>query len=419
VTTTSLLCAAPPASAQTSVELRVTSVDEGEAKLLEQLLMRQLGDRLLEDGYRVVPVGEAAGVRVWIHLGADEAIVETRGVGRQVERIAGGNLQVMALELQQLTSALIDEVRPADAQPSRAIMIELVGETADLQLRERLQIGLLERGFALTRSPAGDDLRLCVIAGGEGVMVHAVAAEVGCEDDPSAVRVGLGASVEIGRELLVDQAAASLEQLIAGPSPAVTETSIEQTDLPPPDEAGPSFEPTITIEPQPVSMSLAASGGVLGRSEADPLIGLELRGGRRRGVGGALALTLVPSRVESLRVLEMLPTAGLDWRLGFSTRGLAILSAFAGAHVHRYSYAQSATESGTRVGASVGTSVRLAFLAHRGALLFGGLRAGWSGGRWVHLHEGQPIWRRSAVMVGLELGAGWDFVIGRNKRGAT
>src|SRR5262245_61440429 len=61
---TSLLFGEPPASTQTTVELRVTSVDDGDAKLLEQLLMRQLGDRLLEDGYRVVPAGDAASVRV-------------------------------------------------------------------------------------------------------------------------------------------------------------------------------------------------------------------------------------------------------------------------------------------------------------------------------------------------------------------
>ncbi|HLT38449.1 MAG TPA: hypothetical protein VK034_19315 [Enhygromyxa sp.] len=180
VATASLLWANPPAE-QSTVELRVTSVDDGEAKLLEQVLLRQLGDRLLEDGYRVVPAGEPANVRVWIHLGADEAIVETRGIGRSVERVADGDPQVMALELQQLTTALVDEVRPAQAQPRLAIAIELAGEADDPQLRERLQIGLLERGFALTRAPGSDDVRLCVIASGEGTFVHAVAGADACD----------------------------------------------------------------------------------------------------------------------------------------------------------------------------------------------------------------------------------------------
>ena len=407
---------------QSTVELRVTSVDDGEAKLLEQLLMQQLGDRLLEDGYRVVPVGEPASVRVWIHLDVDEAIIETRGAGQQIERIADGDPQVMALELQQLTTALIDEVRPADAQPRMAIMIEVVGESGDPQLRERLQAGLLARGFALTRAASEGDVRLCVAAGDGEVFVRAVGGMDACEGEGEAgTRVEEATSVEIARELLLDEASASLERFIAARSSVapseVIEPSIEEL---PPVDAGPSMvaapRAATEPEPKPASVAVAASGGVFGRARtADPVIGVELRVGRRRGVGGGFALAIVPSRSEALRVIEVIPTGVFDWRFGFAARGLAMLGVFAGAHVHSYVYEGPAGERGTRVAPSVGASVRLAYLGRRGALLFGGLRAGWSGGRWVHLEDGEPSWRRSGLLIAVELGAGWDFVM-RGKR---
>jgi hypothetical protein len=57
--------------------------------------------------------------------------------------------------------------------------------------------------------------------------------------------------------------------------------------------------------------------------------------------------------------------------------------------------------------------VRLAFLASRGLVAFGGLRAGWSGGQWIHVLDGEQTWKRSALLIGLELGAGWDFPLRR------
>src|SRR5690606_15523817 len=331
-----------------------------------------------------------------------------------------GDPQVMALELQQLTTALVDEVRPAQAQPRLAIAIELAGEADDPQLRERLQIGLLERGFALTRAPGSDDVRLCVIASGEGTFVHAVAGADACDRDESATRVGEGASVEIGRALLIDQASASIEQFIAGPMAepvdgvaAPGDEPVLASEEPSSPSSASDAEPPTEPERRPVSLAVTASGGVFGRAGgADPLIDVGLRAGRRRGVGGGLALAIVPSRAESLRIIEYLPSAALDWRLGFARRGLAVLAAFAGVHVHRYVHERSGAEPGLRLGPSVGASVRLAYLGSRGALLFGGVRAGWSGGRWVHLVDGEPSWRRSGVLIGVELGAGWDFEVG-------
>jgi hypothetical protein len=231
--------------------------------------------------------------------------------------------------------------------------------------------------------------------------------------------------VEVERELLLDEASASLERFAASTS---TSASAEpaaiapepSTDEPPrKDPAVDVTAPAAARVPRPASVTVAAFGGVLGRGGGtDPAFGVELRAGRRRGLGGSLALTVAPSRAEQLRVVEYLPTATFDWRLGFAARGLAMLGVFAGAHVHTYSYSRVSTEHGTRVSASGGVSVRMGFLAHRGALLFGGVRAGWSGGQWVHLANGDPSWRRSSVMVGVELGVGWDFGL-RSRRRAS
>lgn len=128
-----------------------------------------------------------------------------------------------------------------------------------------------------------------------------------------------------------------------------------------------------------------------------------------------MGLAIVPSRADQLRVIEYVPTAIFDGRLPFARRGLAMLGVFAGVHVHDYWYVDGSGERGVRVGPSVGASARLAYLGSRGVLLFGGVRAGWSGGRWIHLVDGEPSWRRSGVVVGVELGAGWDFMLGSGR----
>jgi hypothetical protein len=273
---------------------------------------------------------------------------------------------------------------------------------------------MLARGFALTRSPNEEDVRLCIAVGAEGVFVHVVAGTESCAGNRAATRVGEATTVEIERELLIDEASASLERFLAMQSspvsPVVEQPSMDER---PPVDAGPSSIPKLEPRAEPIpSLTIAANGGVFGRTGgADPAIGMELRGGRQRGLGGGVGFAVVPSRAEGLRVIDYVPTAEFDWRLGFAGRGLAILGVFAGAHVHSYAYENASAERGTRVGPSVGASVRLAYLGRRGLLLFGGLRAGWSGGRWVHLADGEPILRRTGLMVGAELGAGWDFVL--------
>jgi hypothetical protein len=105
-----------------------------------------------------------------------------------------------------------------------------------------------------------------------------------------------------------------------------------------------------------------------------------------------------------------MPTALLDWTLGFGRRGIAGFGAFAGVHVHSFRHLDgAATTRGVRLAPSLGATVRLGFLGSRGLVGFGGLRAGWSGGRWVHLFDGEATWERSGLLLGLELGVGWDF----------
>jgi hypothetical protein len=406
---------------QTTVELRVTSIDEGEAKLLEQTLQRQLGDRLLEDGHRVVPVGRAAGVRVWIHVEADGATIDLQGDTHRIETVPGGDPELVGLEIQQITSALIDEVQPREAQPTPAVAIEMSGESKDPELRERLQTGLLARGHALTRQPSAGDRRLCVASEASGESRVAVVAGVEACEFEAAQRVDRGATLELGRELLLDRASISLAAWSGGASEGEGEDEV--IPLPPLAALDPS-EPAIdpkpdresddSPDPRRPSVTLAARGGILGRTGGPPdaLVGMDVRAGRQRGLGGALELTVVPSQAEDLRVVETLPTARFDWRIALRERGLVALGLFGGVHLHSYVQAGPTGERATKVGPSVGATVRLAWLGRRGALAFGGIRAGWSGGRWVHLHDGVASWRRSGLMIGVELGLGWDFALG-------
>lgn len=411
-TLATLALLAPPAAAmppQTTVELRVTSVDDGAAKLHEQALLLRLGDRLLEDGHRVVPAGRAAGVRVWVHLEIAGATIETRGTTHRIETVAGGDPALVSLEIQQLTTALVDEVQPNVVEPQPAVVLEVSGAATDPELRERLQRGLLARGLALTRRPTADDRRLCVAVTAAGeAQVHVVAGDEDCMHARSTARVPAGETLARGRELLLDVAAAQLDAW-APPASAPAPS-------PPPDEPARPLPPA--DDPRAPALTLALHGGFLGRTggPVDGLVGLGARFGRRRGVGGGIECTLVPSRAEGLRVIEAMPTLTFDWRIGVGARGMAALGLFAGVHLHRYAQTGPTGETDTRVGTSAGATVRLGWLARRGALLFAGLRAGWSGGRWVHLHDGNTSWRRSALMLGLELGAGWDFSVSRRGR---
>jgi hypothetical protein len=410
-----LLAPPPP---QTSVELRVTSVDDGAAKLLEQALVQRLGARLLEDGYRVVPAGRAAGVRVWVHLEATGATIETRGATLRIETVPAGDPALVSLEVQQLTTALVDEVQPGPAEPQPAVAIELAGAPADLELRERLQRGLLARGFALTRRPGAEDRRLCVAVDEAGeARVHVVAGERSCGEEASAAVIPAGETVARGRELLLSGAAAALEAVV----PAPVQWQGSSATMPPPapraeSSRSPPAESSESSDSREWTLTVAAHGGMLARTggPVDGLVGLGVRVGRRRGLGGAIDCLVVPSRGEALRVVEVVPTAALDWRIGVGERGVVALGLFAGVHLHHY--AQTGGARDTLVGTSAGSTVRLGWLGRRGALLFAGLRAGWSGGRWVHIDDTDTSWRRSGLMLGLEAGVGWDVRLGRGGR---
>ncbi|MDC0672415.1 hypothetical protein [Nannocystis radixulma] len=410
-----ILLAPPPP--QTSVELRVTSVDDGAAKLLEQALVQRLGARLLEDGYRVVPAGRAAGVRVWVHLEATGATIETRGATLRIETVPAGDPALVSLEIQQLATALVDEVEPGPAEPQPAVALELSGAPRDPELRERLQRGLLGRGFALTRQPNADDRRLCVAVADSGeARVHVVGGDRSCDDESSAVQVPAGETVARGREILLAEVAAALDAVVPEPVPWQDSSATIRPVSASESSQSPSAESSESSDPRALVFTVAAHGGVLARTGGpiDGLAGFGVRVGRRRGLGGAIDCIVVPSRAEGLRVVEAVPTAALDWRIGFAERGVVALGLFAGVHLHHY--AQTGGARDTRVGASAGATVRLGWLGRRGALLFAGLRAGWSGGNFVHVYDTAVSWRRSDMVLGLEFGAGWDIALRRGGR---
>lgn len=404
-----------------SVELRVSAVDEGEALLLEQSLERELGERLLEDGHRLVPAGAPARVRVWIHVGSEVTTIEVRGRERRVEPVPSGARELVGLEIQQLTSALIDEVGPAelDAAPGEALVLELVGRD-DPPLRAALQTGLLARGHALAREPAPGDLRVCIdlAAGDAGVTLldAAQACPAALPSEPASA----SEAPELVRERLLDRTQALLDAHVAAetstPSTTPSAASDEQPLAEPEAHAG--EQPPTRPRTSRHALALTAHAGGLARSGGplDPLFGAGLRAGRRRGLGGGLEASLVPSRATDLRVLETTAHALFDGRIAFARRGavagIVVLGLLAGVHLHRYQQTAQNGARATLASPSLATVARVALL-RGGLLVFGGLRAGWSGGRWVHLDAGKASWRRSASFVGLELGVGWDWAVRR------
>lgn len=406
---------APPTPAR-SVELRVSAVDEGEALLLEQSLERELGDRLLEDGHRLVPAGAAASVQVWIHVDREVTTIEVRGRERRIEPVPSGSRELVALEIQQLTSALVDEVGTAEpdaAAEPRALILELVGRH-DAAMRGALQSGLLARGHALARVPEPGDLRVCVELDGErgAGAVTIVDATLPCPaPTPAGTTPATALPPERVRERLLDRTQALLDAR-EPPPPA----SAPLHDDPTVQASAPAPTPTPS-PPRPNakhSLALAAHAGAIARSGGpiDPLFGAGLRAGRRLGIGGGLEASVVPSRATDLRVIETMAHGVLDGRIALGRRGavegLVMLGVLAGVHVHHYRQTVSGGSQATLAAPSVATVARAALL-RGGLLVFGGLRAGWSGGRWVHLGGAKASWRRSASFVGLELGVGWDW----------
>ena len=436
-----------------SVELHVSAVEEGEAILLEQTLLRRLGDRLLEDGYRVVPTGQDASVRIWVHLHGEGARIEVWGQGHRIEEVPGGDPRLVALEIQQLSTALIDAVQPepAELEPGSdlpvaavaAVAVELVGEASDPELRERVQAGLLERGFSLTRTPGAGDLRLCmawpdvkdeVPPQEVPLRLHVVAGAASCEADADVESVVEAPSVDLRRELVFDAGARALRtwaSLHPGPEEAAPAQDADPAQAPaelpvaehtgskpeqPAADEGVVPEPALDERAQ-LALSLDARAGLLVRSGGvDPSVGAQLRIGRRRGVGGGLELLVMPSAAAGVRVTEIAPSAAFDWRVPFASRGVVTLGALAGVHFHHYAFEQPSVEGGLRVGPTVAARAGLAYTGARGLLVFGGLRGGWFGGDWAHVDGAELSWRRAPLGLGAHLGVGWDFRVTRGGR---
>lgn len=417
--------AVPPGA---TVELRVTSVDDADAKLLEVLLRRRLTDRLLQDGHRLLPPSEEADVEVWVHLDETGARVEAQGDAPRSETIAAGDPELVILETLQLTTTLVDEVQPSETTSVRAVSLE--GEAPEPQWRERLQVGLLERGFGLTTRPTAADLRLCVATEGELTTVHATSGASTCEDAASTQLVPRGDTAERSSVLLLDAAARVLGQRQVSDQIAVVEALTAVASVPRPEgrrppessptEPAPAFavgseRPAPPLPPAEGSVAVSAHGGVVGRTGGvDGIVGLRVRAGRRRGLGGGVELLVVPSSAENLSIVEVVPAGLFDWRVGVGRRGQVALGTFAGLHIHDYRW-DLPGGGGRRLAPSVGTTIRLGMLGRRGLLAFGGLRAGWSGGRWVHVLDGRTSWRRSALLIGIEAGVGWDIAWGRRR----
>lgn len=412
---------APPTPAR-SVELRVSAVDEGEALLLEQSLERELGDRLLEDGHRLVPAGAAASVQVWIHVDREVTTIEVRGRERRLEPVPSGPRELVGLEIQQLTSALVDDVGAAervderDASPEpRALILELVGRD-DAAMRGALQSGLLARGHALARVPVPGDLRVCVELDGErgeGALTIVDAALPCPAPTPAGAAPATALPPERVRERLLDRTQALLD---AREPPPPASAPLHDDDAVQASPPAPTPTPTPS-RPRPNakhSLALAAHAGAVARSGGpiDPVFGAGLRAGRRLGIGGGLEASVVPSRATDLRVVETMAQGVLDGRIALGRRGavegVVMLGVLAGVHIHHYRQTVVGGNQATLAAPSVATVARAALL-RGGLLVFGGLRAGWSGGRWVHLGGGKASWRRSASFVGLELGVGWDW----------
>ncbi|MBL4688001.1 MAG: hypothetical protein JKY37_25645 [Nannocystaceae bacterium] len=411
----------------TTVQLRVTA-DEAH-KDLALTLERRLSDRLLQDGHRVVPegAGAKATVVVLVHLDDAGARVETRGIGRRIETVADGDPEVVALEVQQLTTFLVDEAeheaghRDATGAP-RSIAVHLDGgPSLEPELLARLQVGLLDRGFALTRRPVADDLRLCVGFADEAWRIDVVGGTESCTESDRGPRP---ATLDFGGAQLPDGVLLDGE-LLDRASAVLGRTTRDSTEPAPPQdsEPGPELTPVVPLtetdqseekqDPKKsLSVTLTAAGVFVARAGGvDGGAGVRLRFGQSHGVGGAIEVGVVPAFSGAVRVVETTPAASVDWRIGVGERGWVSLGVFGGVHVHQYFPRDADGARGQRLGPRYGGAVRVALQRRRGLVVFGGAKAGVSGGGWFHVRDGRTVWRRSRVFVGLQAGLGWDFAV--------
>lgn len=380
--------------------------------------------RLLADGYPLAASPEEARVELSVRPSEEAGWVVTATgastVTFQVE--AAADPAVTRLELLHRSLDALEDVEPNTAvDPPAATVALSVAEEASPELAAQVAADILAAGATLV--PAGSDAQLQVCAegrpGSEGARISVIDGGADCAttEEP-----GAGVFDAVHFASTTQRVEAAIAELHAEETPTEP-TPVEPTVEPPPRSPEKDDERPPGLEPEPPSRVVTPDGrsppilrggvafGMLARiTNIDPVFLGSAMIGREPGLQGWLEFHVRPATVTGpLTIVEVFPAVGVQSRPVAVGRFAFIAGGLVGADVHRWQLrAQGSTTQGTDVSLSgelmLGVAIAV-WKVHEVQLSF---RAGGSPER-VHTFDGEEIWSRHPLRVGLTAG----FMFGR------
>ncbi|MCR9159429.1 MAG: hypothetical protein ACE37F_23010 [Nannocystaceae bacterium] len=388
--------------------------------VVDQGLTDWLLVRLLADGYPLAASAEHAQVELSVRPAEDAGwVVMATGsssVSFQVE--TSSDPAVTRLELLHRSLDALEDVEPSPAPTASAATVALaVDDGATPELAAQVAVDILAAGATLVPMGADAQLRVCAAQRQDSEDARVWVVDGGA-DCATAEEPGASVFDAVHVASTTQRVEAAIADLQAEDEPE-PEPSADELPQPPPtkdEERPPGLEgaPAPTAAPKGRRRRTLRGGlgvGMLARiRNVDPLLLGSATLGREPGVQGWFELQVRPVNVvDPLKVVEVVPSVGLQVRPVSVGRFALITGGLGGVDIHRWFLrANGGSSRGTDVSLSGELMLGAAIAVWKDHEVQLSLRAGWSPGR-AHTFDGEEIWRRHPLRLGLMAG----FMFGR------
>lgn len=363
-------------------------------------LSARLADRLLDAGWTLAPLDREADARVFVTVEGDLARVSVEhGSQKQVSFVRQPLGEVLSLDVvHQVVEAL--EAGPALAASTGPIGTR-VGLVFDRDTTGRGEAALLFRndGFWVVPEQAPASWRICVRSEHEGYWIvrsRSLDCSPPWADELRVEPGGLAAAVHRQADGIRFGTAPVDTDLQREVAEANTATALLRTVDPAP-------------RPNPRTLRMSAEGGLAGLRVLDPLVGVRLDVGRRRGVVGSLRTSFLPSFGNEFRAVDTFLTAGPKLRGTFAPNFDAWVGVTGGLMVHLFDH--DAEPVVTRVDPAVVFPLGLSVTAHNGAGFSLALDQSFSVRNRRYTRRDEVIWERSAYRIGVVMAFHYERVV--------
>ena len=401
--------------------------------VVDEALEEWLLVRLLEDGYPLAASADAAEVELTVTSSAQGSWRVT-AVGAStvaVDVATDTDLAVIRLELLHRSLDALEDVEPRTLeQPKTTAVSFAIADASAPALAARVATEILAAGATLTPQGTAAQLHVCAEQA-EGEASPRVVVLEGTGDCtwplPTAdVDAGVPRFPSTTRQ--VEEAMAALhapepeppepEPQPEPPEPVEDSESAPGLKPPPEPESTSPDENDLLLAPTPGARVMLRGGvglGLVGRiADIDSVIAASMTIGKEPGIAGWLELQVRPATVVgALRVVEVVPAAGLQFRPLVYRRFSVFTGALLGAEVHRYRFeVDGERTSGLHTGVTVEGALGLAMSVWKRHELQLSMRVG-QGVRRAHDFEFETIWSREGFRIGAMLGFAFGRKVGR------